>query len=68
MKMRMGPVHRQTDRRSTTGYSTFFFLGGNLVTWKSQKQTVVARSNAEAEYRAMAHTACELQTLPSELW
>ena len=27
---------------------------------KSKKQTVVARSSAESEYRAMAHTTCEL--------
>ena len=30
-----------TDRRSTIGYCTF--AGGNLVTWKSKKQSVVAR-------------------------
>ncbi|XP_058068406.1 uncharacterized mitochondrial protein AtMg00810-like [Magnolia sinica] len=34
------------DRRSTSGYCTF--VGGNLVTWKSKKQSVVARSSAEA--------------------
>jgi hypothetical protein len=46
------------DRRSTSGY--FTFVGGNLVTWRSKKQEVVARSSAEAEYRGMAKAICEL--------
>lgn len=46
------------NRRSTSGYCTF--LGGNLVTWRSKKQNVVARSTAEAEFRAMAQGICEL--------
>ncbi|RVW86427.1 Retrovirus-related Pol polyprotein from transposon TNT 1-94 [Vitis vinifera] len=45
------------DRKSTSGYCTQ--LWGNLVTWRSEKQSVVARSSAEAEYRAMAHGICE---------
>jgi len=46
------------DRRSTSGY--FTFVGGNLITWRSKKQEVVARSSAEAEYRGMAKAICEL--------
>ena len=47
-----------TDRRSTSGYCTF--VGGNLVTWRSKKQNVVARSSAETEFRAVAHGICEV--------
>ena len=53
------------DRWSTTGYCTF--LGGNLVTWRSKKQNVVARSSAEAEFRAMAQGVCELLWLKTIL-
>ncbi|CAN6566752.1 unnamed protein product [Malus baccata var. baccata] len=47
-----------TDRCSTSGY--FTFVAGNLVTWRSKKQNVVARSTAEAEYKWMAYRICEL--------
>ncbi|RVX18623.1 Retrovirus-related Pol polyprotein from transposon RE1 [Vitis vinifera] len=45
------------DRRSTSGYCSFVW--GNLVTWRSKKQSVVARSSVEAEYRALAQGICE---------
>lgn len=45
------------DRRSTSGYCSYVW--GNLVTWRSKKQQVVARSSAEAELRALAQGICE---------
>ena len=45
------------DQRSTTRYCTYVW--GNLVIWSSKKQSVVARSSAEAEYRALAQHICE---------
>nr|CAD1835380.1 unnamed protein product [Ananas comosus var. bracteatus] len=53
------------NRRSTSGYLTF--VGGNLVTWRSKKQPVVARSSAEAEFRGMAFGLCELLWLKNLL-
>jgi hypothetical protein len=42
-------------------------VGGNLVSWRSKKQAVVARSTAEAEYRAMALALCEMMWLKGML-
>ncbi|KAL0325058.1 UNVERIFIED_CONTAM: Retrovirus-related Pol polyprotein from transposon RE2, partial [Sesamum radiatum] len=56
------------DKKSTYGYCTY--VSGNLVTWRSKNQTTVARSSANAEYRAMAHSTSEslwLKNLLKEL-
>ena len=51
-------VDSPTDRRSTSEYCVF--VDGNLISWKSKKQDVVARFNAELEYRVMTMATCEL--------
>ena len=48
------------DKRSTFGYCAYVW--GNLITWRSKKQNVVARSSAEVEHRTMANGVFE------ELW
>ncbi|CAL1402029.1 unnamed protein product [Linum trigynum] len=47
------------DRTSTSGYLIYY--DSTLISWRSQKQRTVARSNTEAEYRAIAHTSAELE-------
>ena len=45
------------DCRSTTGY--LFQIGGTAVTWKSQKQSCISLSAAEAECIALSSTTQE---------
>ncbi|RVW40210.1 Retrovirus-related Pol polyprotein from transposon RE1 [Vitis vinifera] len=40
------------DRQSISG--SYTFVWGNLVTWKSKKQSVATRSSVEAKFRVMA--------------
>lgn len=56
------------DGKSTTGH--IFYLGGNPITWCSQKQEIVALSSCEAEFMAATETAKQaiwLQDLLNEI-
>lgn len=46
------------DRKFVSGIC--IFLGGNLITWSSRKQKVVAHSSTETEYRALASAETDL--------
>ncbi|XP_057543835.1 uncharacterized mitochondrial protein AtMg00810-like [Amaranthus tricolor] len=51
-------VGDRDSMKSTLGY--FTLVGGNLVTWRSKKQNVVALSRVEAEFRGIAKRITEI--------
>lgn len=53
------------DRKSTTGY--LIYVGGNLVSWKSKKQSTVALSSTEAEIISATETTREILWIESIL-
>lgn len=58
-----------STRQSCTRY--FISLGGAPVSWRTKRQSFVSMSSAEAEYRVMASTVCEvlwLRWLLQDLW
>ncbi|XP_014511358.1 uncharacterized protein LOC106770050 [Vigna radiata var. radiata] len=66
-------MHSPSEEYMTAVYRILRYLKGslgkegNLVTWRSKKQKVVARSNAEAEFRGMTYGICELLWIRSVL-
>ena len=54
------------SRKSNSGY--FTLVGGNLVTWRSKMQNVVALSSAEAEFREIAEGIIVILWLKKILW
>ena len=46
-------------RRSTSSYY-YVFVGENLVSWRSKKQSIISRSTVETEYQAVSLSVSEM--------
>jgi hypothetical protein len=50
-------VSDKDDSRSIGGY--VYYLFGSPISWRSQKQSIIATSSTEAEYISLSNAACE---------
>nr|GEU34606.1 RNA-directed DNA polymerase, eukaryota [Tanacetum cinerariifolium] len=58
--LRLGQMHY--SQKTITGYAVY--LGDSLVSWISKRQYVLAKSSAEAEYKAISSVAREIAANP----
>ena len=54
-------ITRSNETKSTSGY--VFTIGGGVISWKSSKQTCVARSTMESEFIALDKAGEEVEWL-----
>ena len=52
-------------KKSTSSFCVY--LGGNLISWGSKKQSIISRSSTEAEYHSLALVATEMVWIHSLL-
>ena len=52
-------ITRSTETKSTSGY--VFTISGGAISWKSSKQTCIARSTLESEFIALNKTGEEAE-------
>ncbi|KAI5399647.1 hypothetical protein KIW84_064829 [Lathyrus oleraceus] len=60
-------IGTDTTRAGSPPSGSCIFLGPNLISWWSEKQTLVAKSNTEAEYKSLANSASKVLWIQSLL-